>query len=272
MRIALSAFIVLLWVTSAGQVLSHEFWIAPVRYAVEPGERIMAALRVGQKFAGSTNAYLPGNFARFDVILGGVTLKVEGRLGDDPALQMKAPNAGLAVIVHQTTKSNVRYTKWEKFGKFARHKGFADVLATHQARGLPEVNFLERYRRFAKSLVAVGHGRGQDGPVGLETEFVAEANPYTDALEAGFPVRLLYQAKPRANTQVEVFEKAPDGTVSVRLLKTNAEGRVLVPAQAGYEYLLDAVVIRPLEAKKTRSDPVWETLWAQFTYRVPAAP
>ncbi len=232
----------------------------------------MAALRVGEKFAGSTNAYLPGNIARFDVVLGGVTTKVEGRLGDDPALQMKVPDPGLAVIVHQTTKSNVRYMKWEKFEKFTRHKDFAEVLATHQARGLPESNFLERYRRFAKSLVAVGHGRGQDEPVGLETEFVAEANPYTDPLDAGLPVRLLYQARPRANTQVEVFEKAPGGKVSVRLLRTNSDGRVLVPAQAGYEYLLDAVVIRPLEAKNTRSDPVWETLWAQYTYRVPAAP
>lgn len=232
----------------------------------------MAALRVGEKFSGSTNAYLPDNISRFDVILGGVTTKVEGRLGDDPALQMRAPGSGLAVIVHQTTKSSVRYMKWEKFEKFARHKDFSDVLAAHKARGLPQTNFLEKYRRFAKSLVAVGHGRGQDRPVGLETEFVAEANPYTDALEDGLPVRLLYHAKPRADAQVEVFEKAPDGKVAVRLLRTNAEGRVLVPARAGYEYLLDAVVIRPLAAKNTRSDPVWETLWAQFTYRVPAAP
>ncbi len=264
--------IVFLGATHAHQALSHEFWIAPVRYSVEPGEKIIAALRVGESFKGPTSSFLPDNFSRFEVIMNGAATQVEGRLGDDPALQIKAPGSGLAVIVHQTTKSHVRYGEWQKFVRFVRHKGFARVLAQHQARGLPFKNFLERYRRFAKSLVAVGEGTGRDGPVGLETEFIAEANPYTQELEAGFPVRLVYQNKPRAGAQVEVFEKAPDGAVTVKLFKTDAEGRVRVPVRSGFEYLLDAVVIRPLEAKDPQKDPVWETLWAQYTFAVPPAP
>ncbi len=266
MRALLSAFFLALALIRTGPVVAHEFWIAPVRYTVEPGEKIVAALRVGEKFKGSTNSYIPDNFARFDLIIDNQTTKVEGRMGDDPALQIAAPTPGLAVIVHETTKNHVRYLEWEKFAKFARHKDFAEILEVHKARGLPDGNFLERYFRFAKSLVAVGHGRGKDRAVGLETEFVAEANPYTDKLENGLPVRLLYQGKPRADAQVEIFEKATDGTVSVLTLKTNAEGRVNVPTKAGHEYLLDAVVARPLEASDLKADPVWETLWAQFTF------
>lgn len=266
MRAALSAIFLLLGVTHAQQVLSHEFWIAPVRYTVEPNEKIVAALRVGEDFRGTSNVYLPDNFARFDIIMNGKVTKVEGRLGDDPALQMTAPGSGLAVIVHQTTKNHVRYLEWAKFEKFATHKDFAEILKTHEARGLPKSNFLERYFRFAKSLVAVGNGRGRDSVVGLETEFVADANPYTDRLEAGLPVRLLYQGKPRANAQVEVFEKKSDSSVAVRVLKTDAQGRVRVATKPGHEYLLDAVVIRPLQGADPKADPVWETLWAQYTF------
>lgn len=204
--------------------------------------------------------------------MNGTATEVEGRLGDDPALSMTAPGAGLAVIVHQTTKSHVRYLEWQKFVRFARQKGIAQVLQQHQARGLPFKGFLERYWRFAKSLVAVGDGAGQDGPVGLETEFVAEANPYQDPLSGSLPVRLLYQNKPRSGAQVEVFEKATDGAVKVERLKTGSDGRVQVPVRRGHEYLLDAVVIRPLEAADPKKEPVWETLWAQFTFAVPPAP
>ncbi len=266
MRALLSALVLILIVIGTGPVVSHEFWIAPVRYAVEPGEKIVASLRVGEKFKGSTNSYIPDNFARFDLIMDGQTTKVEGRMGDDPALQIAAPKPGLAVIVHETTKNHVRYLKWEKFAKFARHKDFSETLHAHKKRGLPESNFLERYLRFAKSLVAVGHGRGMDKAVGLETEFVAEVNPYTDTLENGLPVRLLFQGKPRANAQVTVFAKSADGAVDELTLKTDSEGRVIVPTQPAREYLLDAVVIRPLKAANPKSDPVWETLWAQFTF------
>ncbi len=201
------------------------------------------------------------------MVMNGQVTKVTGRLGDDPALNMQAPQSGLAVIVHQTTDSQLRYTDWQRFAKFSRHKGFADALARHKSRGLPETDFLERYRRFAKSLIAVGHGKGRDSRVGLETEFIAEANPYTDDLSNGLPVRLFSDDAPRAGAQVEVFEKSPLGKVTVSLLKTDHEGRVRIPVQTGYEYLLDAVLIRPLEANDPRSDPVWETLWASLTYQ-----
>ncbi len=268
MRAVLSAIVVFLALIRADPVLSHEFWIAPVRYAVEPGEKIVAALRVGENFKGSTNSFIPDNFSRFDLIIDTQTSKIEGRMGDDPALQIDAPKPGLAIIVHETTKNHVRYLEWEKFAKFARHKNFPEILETHKTRNLPDGNFLERYFRFAKSLVAVGHGRGKDRAVGLETEFVAEANPYTDKLENGLPVRLLFKGKPRANAQVEVFAKASNGTVDVFTLKTDSDGRVSVPTKAGHEYLLDAVVIRPLEAADPKSEPVWETLWAQFTFSI----
>lgn len=265
-------FILVLLATTAGPVAAHEFWISPHRYTIDPGAEIIASLRVGENFNGPTSGFLPGNFSRYAIVVDGKAVEVTGRLGDDPALRMAAPQSGLAVIVHQTTNSTLRYTDWEKFTRFARHKGFAGALAQHKRRGLPQTDFLERYRRLAKSLIAVGHGKGRDRRVGLETEFVAEANPYTDDLRNGLPVQLFHGAAPRAGAQVEVFEKSPDGKVAVNILKTDHQGRARIPAKPGHEYLLDAVLIRPLDAKNPRSDPVWETLWAGLTYQVGRRP
>lgn len=247
--------------------LAHEFWIEPEEYQVESGAPLVAHLRNGQKFNGSSIAYFERRTARFELIGAGSTTTLGPRMGDIPALDMAAPGPGLLVILHETTASTLKYTEWEKFQAFADHKDFPDIRARHLARGLPETGFTESYRRFAKALVAIGTGDGADAPTGMETEFVALANPYRDPLAQGMPVQLLYKGAPRADAQVEVFEKAPDGAVVITLMRSDADGRALIPVKPGHSYLIDAVVLREME-----NDPVsvWETLWAALTFAVPA--
>ena len=79
-----------------------------------------------------------------------------------------------------------------------------------------------------------------------------------------------YEGEPRRGSQLEVFEKAPDGQVSVTVLRTDDEGSVAVPVKAGYSYMLDAVVLRvPEGALAEDRGAVWESLWANMTFAVP---
>ncbi|GFE64713.1 DUF4198 domain-containing protein [Litoreibacter roseus] len=251
--------------------MSHEFWISPEAYVIENTEKLQAQLRVGEEFQGSGYSFNPRRFERFEVLLDNDTLPVDGRLGDTPALNMDVSNDGLAIIVHETTDSVLTYTKWEKFVKFTTHKDFTEVLNEHTERGLPQDRFKERYRRFGKSLVAVGSGAGDDQAVGLRTEIVALANPYTKSGDT-LPVRVLFEGAPRADVQVELFERAPDDTVNVTLHRTDATGEVDLPIKPGHAYLVDAVAMVPLEAQKPKDDPVWYSLWASLTFAVPDDP
>ena len=269
LRLLLSGALVLLAVAANSPGFAHEFWISPERYKVDPGGRLVAVLLTGDRFEWYSNPYIPEDFKRFEVLLAGKTLKVPGRLGDDPALDMTLPGEGLGVIVHETSGLFISYSKPGEFEGLLREKGVLDVLKAHRARGLPDTGFRERFIRFAKSLVAVGHAKGQDRVTGLETEFVAGANPYTDDVSGGVPFKLLFGGKERAGAQVEVFTRSPDGEVALELLHTDGQGKVLVPAKPGFEYLLNSVVFRPLEAKDPANDPVWESLWAQFTFTIP---
>lgn len=248
---------------------AHEFWIAPEAYMVEPGAPIRANLRVGEMFEGSSYAYLPRNFVRFDLVCNGDSAPVEGRPGDRPALVATHDEATLCVVVHQTRDYELTYRDWETFASFVTHKDFAWALEEHAARGLAREGFRERYSRYAKSLVAVGNGAGADARMGLLVEIVAEANPYTDDLSTGLPLRVFYGDAPRGNAQVEIFSRAPDGEVSAQLLRTDAEGRLDLPVAPGHEYLVDSVVMRPVQAE-AEGDPVWESLWASLTFRVPS--
>ncbi len=249
---------------------AHEFWIEPEDYTVEAGDILSATLRNGEEFAGSTISYIPARFQRFEIVTDGGAQPVEGRIGDNPAVAVGDLPEGLATILHETSDQSLTYREWAKFLRFVDHKAFDGVPEAHLARGLSQESFREAYRRFAKALVAVGDGAGQDRRHGFRIEIVLGANPYTDDLGGRLPVQVWLDDAPRAGAQIEVFEKSAEGDVVITLHIADNEGRVVLPVKAGHAYLLDSVAIEPLEPESER-DPVWKTLWAALTFAVPEA-
>lgn len=262
----LSIACAVLCLTGSG-LFGHEFWLSPQAYKVAPGDRLKIDLRNGERFSGSSFPYFRGRLTRFDLVQNGQPAPYEGRLGDIPALDMQVVTPGLLVVVHETTPSTLTYSDWQKFETFARHKDFAHILDQHRTRGLPKTGFKENYTRHAKALVAVGDGSGADVAQGLAVEFVAQTNPYNQQFDLNMQVRLLVDQAPRPDTQVEIFDRSPDGTVTIFTTRTDAEGRAQIPVTRGHDYLLDAVVARALPGSD--NEPVWETRWGALTFSVP---
>lgn len=246
--------------------LGHEFWIEPEKYQVETEESVIADLVIGQEFQGSPQMFFDSRIARFELRQGHQVAPYVGRMGDIPALTAKLSDPGLLVIVHQTRPSSLKYHDWAKFQEFIDEKALGDVRSLHQERGLPDSGFYESYARYAKALVAIGAGDGTDQATGMEIEFVAGANPYTDDLSRGLPIQLWYQGRPLPDTQITVFDRAPDGQVRIDRLISDASGKARVPTRPGHSYLLDAVVLRPAPQD---GEAVWETLWAALSFFVP---
>ncbi|UWR24162.1 DUF4198 domain-containing protein [Sulfitobacter sp. S190] len=253
---------------------AHEFWIEPSKYQVESNAAFEADLRNGEKFRGIRQSFFPNRNTRIEIVMGDRVIPVEGRMGDRPAIAIDAPaQDGLLIAVHEAAPNQITYKTWEKFLKFADHKDFSDAASDHEARGWAKENFKETYTRHSKSLIAVGDGAGMDRALGLATEFVALDNPYDAGFDGVMEVALFYEGAPRADAQIEVYEKptGDDGEAVVSIVRTDAAGRAEVPVKPGMEYLFDAVVLRPAaDAKTVDAGPVWETLWAALTFAVPA--
>ena len=251
---------------------AHEFWIEPTDYMLSPGETLNARIMVGTEFEGSSYAYLPTNFRRFDISTGGQPVPLPGRIGDRPAAQVAIGREGLTTLIHVTRDYELTWETWKKFEDFVDHKDGAGVLEDHRAQYEEADGVREVYSRYGKSLVAVGNGAGEDKAYGLLTEIVALENPYTDNLSDGFDVRVLYEGEPRADEQVEIFARDVDGAVTITTTRTNADGVATINVAPETEYLLDSVVFRaPAEDLAADFDPQWETLWASLTFRTPGA-
>lgn len=248
---------------------AHEFWISPDAYQVPTGGTLSAEFRVGQEFKGGGYVFVPGRSEQFFVASPAGKTEVTPRVGDRPALNVPAPEEGLNVAVHETSDLTVTYKDIEVFKRFLAHKDWAFLEEVHRQRGLPDAGFKEAYRRYAKALIGVGHGEGADVEVGLDLELVAVLNPYADNLGAGMLVDLYHYGAKLGNTQVEVFDKAPDGSVEVFQLKTTRGGRVRFDVTPGHEYLVDSVIVQSTQNDDVDAGPVWRSLWASLTFRVP---
>ncbi|APE43344.1 hypothetical protein BOO69_07885 [Sulfitobacter alexandrii] len=251
--------------------LSHEFWIEPLDYQVENGGTIQGDFRNGEQFVGNILAYFNKSTHLYVMVADGVGTRLKPRAGDRPALDVEAPvDDALVAVVYESTPQYVTYREWEKFVGFTEHKDFKNALATHEANGWSKERVRERYTRHVKALIAVGSGAGADQTVGLATEFTALTNPYAPGFEGPMEVKLTYDSAPRPDAQVEVFDRAPDDSVSITLHRTDAEGIARIPVTPGHEYLFDAVTLREApDAGQAEDSPVWETLWAALTFEVP---
>lgn len=255
---------------------AHEFWIEPISSQIERGSKITARLNVGQDLKGSSYSYLPQRFDSFTYTVGGKTAPVEGRLGDNPALNMTAIEDGLHVIAYQSKAEILTYTEASKFNQFLDYEGLGWVLEVHNKRGLPETRFKEAYTRYAKSLVQVGAYNDEekqfDQAVGLPIELVAEQSPFRP--DADFiDVTLLRDGKPLPDIQVATFQQMPDGTFQRRLTRSDQQGKAKISLGGGGFFLISAVQMEEANPADYDEDvvgrkPVWKSLWASLTFRL----
>lgn len=260
---------------------AHEFWIEPENWYLEFGQELRASLYVGQDFKGSQQIYIPERFTDFDLFGPTNTTPFKGRIGDRPAGQIIPKETGLHIIRHSTTTDNIRYSNLKKFEDFTFSKGWPSAAERHRQRGLPTEGFVEHYRRYAKSLVAVGSSLGSDRDLGLDVEIIALDNPF---LTKGDLLKLQVNQDgiPWTNAQVTVFSRPANpifnqsgssdskieittGDVVIERYYTNAEGNVDIRVAPGYDYLVDAVALTPLEPEDN-DGAVWLTRWASLTF------
>lgn len=252
----------------AQSAAAHEYWIDPVQYVVGKDEPVVADFRNGERFEGNRLAFMASRYTRHDLILGDARHAIDSDLGQRPAVSMLPESEGLGILVVESVTKRLRYATWEKFQKFIDHKAFGLTRDEHLANGFPEINFREAYRRYAKSLVGIGHAEGTDRLIGLDIELVALSNPYTDDVSGGLAVQAFASDVARASTQIELFEKSPDGNVVVTLHTTDTDGVAVLPVKRGHRYLVDTVELLPAP-EDSEDGVVWETRWASLTFAVP---
>lgn len=243
---------------------AHEFWLEPDNFSPKPNTNVAISILIGQNFKGNSYPYIRGEYKRFVTIDKRGERPVKGIDGDDPAVTMKFPQAGLAIMAHYSTAEPLTFETWESFENYLALEGLQHIGPLHRQLGKSLTNIKEIYTRCAKLLLNVGGEGGEDRATGMPLELVAEGNPYQLAAGEMLPVRLLFNGKPIEGVQITAFSRAePANRQHVR---TDAEGRARIALPVAGPWLLNAV---HMLAPGPRDKADWTSLWASMTFSRP---
>jgi len=245
---------------------AHEAWLEPFDYHLEKSSLVRGHIRAGQFFRGNTQLYNPDKFKRFEVMHNGKARKVKGRTGDLPAIKHKLKQPGLHTLVYQSSGEVIRYPTWEKFQNFSEKEGVSWAQQAHLDRGLPKENFSEIFVRYAKSLIDWKTSEGRDSNSGMPFEIIALSNPYEEGTST-IEVQVLWQNTPYSAGQLTIFSKAKDIETARSTVALDSEGKARLSVNSGFSYLLNCVLIEPIDGKK--NTPVWRSHWASITFEMP---
>ena len=186
---------------------AHDFWIEPSTFHPAVGDRVTAALRVGQKLAGDPLPKIPPLIDRFVVRGASAERPVVGRAGADPA--------GIAFIAEGGTAldriSEQRRIRW-RWKRRSSRTTFAmkdsSESSTHERRTV------SRPRRDANVSIAARRRCSTrrepaafDAPLGFTLELVPRKNPYAMKNAGELPLALTFRGKPIANVLVVAMSK-----------------------------------------------------------------
>ena len=253
---------------SFGLLNAHEFWIEPTQYTPS-NNQLEGHLRVGQDFDGMALMYNENDFETFKILSGTKNKKIDvsGIIGDVPALDVQSKFSDLIIVYHETKDKFVDYKKFQKFKDFVNEKGYPQLIEEHLQAGHPEEYFMESYRRYAKSLIAVNGVKGKDKKTGLLFEFVLNENPYdldTNTISAN----VFYNKRPIAVQLVTMFSRKNRGDLKIEHFKTDEKGYVEFVVESGREYLMDSVIIYSKKGDPEKKEPIWHSIWASTTFLV----
>jgi hypothetical protein len=258
-RFRIAIFVALI----AVQASAHDFWIEPSTFHPAVGDRVTAALRVGQKLAGDPLPNIPPLIERFIVRGSNAQRPVVGKAGADPAGIAFIAEGGLHWIGYQSNPYPVAL-EGAKFEDYLRDEGLERIIDARKKSGQSAAPGRERFYRCAKALLETPGVETFDTPLGFTLELVPRANPYALKRARDLPLALTFRGKPIANVLVVAMSK--DDPMNAVRARTDAKGRVMLRlAHAGF-WLIKAV---HMEAAPADAGVDWESWWASITFELP---
>ena len=257
---ALTALVLLL-----APARAHEFWMEPETYRPDIGQKVALRHFIGQKFNGESYPYVPDWFKSFAITQGSERSDIGGTMGDDPAAVLKFNKPGLKIVTFHSTPDKLTFKSFEKFKTYLIFEGLEPILEKFENALSQQSEFREDYVRCAKTLMQVGDStNGADRATGMPLELIAEQNPFALAKSKSLSVQLLKDGKPLAGALIRILTKVDPE--KIKPVRTDAQGRALIPLDHSGPYLLNAVAMTnkglPIKGE------IWQSLWASLSFSV----
>ncbi len=245
---------------------AHEFWLAPNRFRVQPGQTVKLDFLVGEDFHGELWGARTRRTASLFHYFGNQKsdLTAQALASDSTAITFQCKKAGTHLLAMRSNNSFLEL-EGDKFNDYLAEDGIENILALREQRGELEKPAREFYQRCAKALLQAGKKTDETYALntGMPLEIIPLQNPYALRVGDKLKVQILFEGNPLPDAVVRTWHKTDETKTNQGKARTNAEGIA--------EFTLDAKgfwmvsLVRMVEySDKSQAD--YQSFWASLTF------
>lgn len=245
---------------------AHEFWLQPLKYFYEVGEKATISFKVGENFMGEPWNLKHHRVERLDLIHGSQTtdLKASVKEGEKDNLEIELKESGTHLIVMQSNNAFIELEA-EKFNEYLKEDGLDDVYDLRTKTNTLTKPSKEFYSHHTKLFLQVGDAKDDTYKkvIGLPIEIVPGRNPY--ALKKGDLIRfkILWQGKPLFGAKVRVWNRF-DNRTTIQNIYTEKDGTMQTHISNPGAWMVS--VVQMISSTKEGAD--WESYWGSMVFGV----
>ena len=94
---------------------THELWLEPEKFTIQPNSKLNAHIKVGQEFNGDKFPYLFSETKSLKIFFDKKEIILRPRDGDYPAIQSKLKKADLYILSYESIPEKVNYKNFKIF-------------------------------------------------------------------------------------------------------------------------------------------------------------
>jgi len=259
--------ITLVW---ASPLLSHDFWLIPNAFRVEPGEEIVIHGQTSSDFPTSLSAVTVDRVESARILTRHDEQAIHGLDIDGNSLHVMhhAGGAGQAIVAVAILPRTIPESP-ESFRRYLSLEGAPEALARYEREGiLPTDSITRRYAKYAKTVVEVGEGgpRAYQRTAGHPLEFVPLSDPSETPAGDSLRFRVLFLGEPLAHARghASVAESGESPSAFHESdFETDEGGEFSLHIQGQGIWNVRALHITPAPAQ---SGADWDVHWATFVW------
>ena len=231
----------LLFSTPAFLVHAQSYFIMPENFYLQKGQKMDIRLLQSDDLTKQSDfKFQADKTAKFELYQGKKKIDLKPTARDTGAvISMNAPEDGLALIDLVTTTSSNEMSR----SKFLRSldEGDPDNIA-EKVKNSNQLYYKETYTSYMKTLFPVEKNSGNvfEKPQGDEFEIVVQQNPYKFNYGDDISALILFQGKPLANCEVDLFVRTVSSMVFPQKLTSDATGLIYLKLSREGIYILRA--------------------------------
>ena len=242
--------------------MSHEFWLQPKKFMLQPSEKTNVDVFVGENYEGKKVDASKFTISKMTHYAKNIEENFISKVStkDSVSIETQFATEGNHLLAFNNTNKFIEL-KVDKFNEYLRSEGLDNIIKLRKQQGKEKQAGREFYQRCVKTLFQVG--KNQDDTfsknTGMRLEIVPQQNPYA---EKEITFKVLFDNQEVTNALVLAWHHKNGKTTMINK-RSNEQGEVKFSIENQGRWMISTVRMIPI-IDNPKAD--YQSFWGSYTF------